>query len=435
MKITPAALFLTLLVAAAPLRAQTYMSLPADPYFERFHLLTPPPPPRQPVLHGGDRLAICGDSITEQRMYSRIMETYITVALPELEVQVRQYGWSGEWASGFLERMTNDVLRFSPTVATTCYGMNDHQYRPYENRIGESYASNMLDVVLAFQSIGTRVVLGSPGCMGMKQAPWSKSKSPVEEDNLNLAMLRNIDIDIAETEHTGFADIFWAMFKAQYDARQKFGDAYALAGHDSVHPGWVGHLIMAYALLKGLGVPGDIGTFTVDLGKNTADATDGHHIISCDHRSVTIQSFRYPFCATGAADSDTSIRSGMALVPFNQELNRLMLVVKHASAKKYKVTWGPTSHEYEASQLARGVNLAADFEVNPFSDAFNAVDEAVAKKQAFETDQIKKQFHGDAGKADMEGTVEKTEAERAPLVAAIKTAFVPVTHTIEITPE
>jgi hypothetical protein len=41
-------------------------------------------------------------------------------------------------------------------------------------------------------------------------------------------------------------------------------------------------------------------------------------------------------------------------------------------------------------------------------------------------------FHGDAGKADMKGTVAKTEAERAPLAAAIPAAFVPVTHTIRI---
>jgi hypothetical protein len=41
-------------------------------------------------------------------------------------------------------------------------------------------------------------------------------------------------------------------------------------------------------------------------------------------------------------------------------------------------------------------------------------------------------FHGDAGKADREGTVAKTEAERTPLAAAFPTAFVPVTHTLRI---
>src|ERR1700761_9326416 len=99
--------FLAALSAGAE-SSPAYLTLPSDPYFSRFHLLQAPPPPRHLLLRAGDRLAICGDSITEQRMYSRIMETYITVALPELDVKVRQYGWSGEWASGFLKRMTND---------------------------------------------------------------------------------------------------------------------------------------------------------------------------------------------------------------------------------------------------------------------------------------------------------------------------------------
>ena len=128
------------------------------------------PKPKGPALQAGARLAICGDSITEQKMYSRIMETYITVALPELGVSTRQFGWGGEQASGFLARMTNDVLRFKPTVATTCYGMNDHRYRPYEESIGLAYASNMTAIVHGFKAVGTSVIIGSPGCMGLAAA-------------------------------------------------------------------------------------------------------------------------------------------------------------------------------------------------------------------------------------------------------------------------
>jgi len=66
------------------------------------------------------------------------------------------------------------------------------------------------------------------------------------------------------------------------------------------------------------------------------------------------------------------------------------------------------------------------------SDAFEKVDAAVAAKQAYETEQIKEVFHGPEGKKDMEAAATKTEAERAPLAAAIQTALVPVTHTIKI---
>ena len=127
--------FLALLTIAAlsgpTLRGQSLETKPADPYFEKFQPVKAPAPAGS-LLKTGDRLAICGDSITEQKMYSRAMETYLTVCVPQLQVTVRQYGWGGETAQGFLGRMTNDCLRFHPTIATTCYGMNDHGFRPYE---------------------------------------------------------------------------------------------------------------------------------------------------------------------------------------------------------------------------------------------------------------------------------------------------------------
>ena len=163
------------------------------------------------LLRAGDRLAICGDSITEQKMYSRIMETYLTVCVPELKITVRQYGWSGETAERFLRRMTTDCLRFSPTVATTCYGMNDYRYRPYDEAIA-SVLREIHRCGRAFKAAGIRVVLGSPGCVG-KVASWVKTAAgTLEEHNLHLCRLRDIDIDIAARENVRFADVFWPMF-------------------------------------------------------------------------------------------------------------------------------------------------------------------------------------------------------------------------------
>jgi lysophospholipase L1-like esterase len=434
MKINSLIAFLSVFLCSPVLADPTIPAPNNDPYFAGLYLLQAPQP-KGPVLRPGDRLAICGDSITEQKMYSRIMETYLTVALPELNISTRQYGWSGEQASGFLHRMTNDVLRFNPTVATTCYGMNDHHYRPYEPGIGQAYATNMTDIVLAFQAAGARVIAGAPGCMGLQNPPWNNIQGTPQERNINLCTLRDIDIQIAQVQRAGFADVFWDMYLAQYKALQRYGTDYTLAGKDSVHPGWAGHLVMAYAFLKALDVPGDIGTFTVDLAANKATVSTGHQLVSCHEGVLTVKSARYPFCATGPEDKSDSIRSGMALVPFNQDLNRLMLVVKSGNAGNYQITWGATARTYSARQLAGGVNLAADFEVNPFSDAFKAVDEAVARKQEFETKQIKNFFHGETGKTDMEKTVAETEKDRAPLVAAIKEAFAPVTHTLTITPQ
>ncbi len=408
---------------AAGVHAQTLESMPADPYFAHFQPVKAPPPAGL-VLKPGDRLAICGDSITEQRMYSQIMETYLTVCVPDLGITVRQFGWSGETAPGFLERMTNDCLRFKPTIATTCYGMNDHGYGAYTPEIGALYRQASTAIVQAFKAHGTRVIQGSPGCVSQK----------AEALNLNLCTLRNIGIEIAAAEKVGFADVFWPMFTAEFAAHQQYATNYWIAGGDGVHPGWAGHLAMAYAFLKALGLHGDLGTFTVDLKANKADVSAGHELLALKDGAVTIQSRRYPFCATGATNADNSVRSGMTLVPFNQALNRLILIVKNGPASGCTITWGPASRTYSAAELAQGVNLANDFEVNPFSEAFRKVEEAVAAKQNYETRQIKDMLHSPEFQQYGADVVALTEKVRTPLARNIKTAFVPVTHTIQITP-
>jgi len=411
--------------------AQPLEKKPEGAYFEKFQ------PARAPVtsqllLKKGDRLAICGDSITEQKMYSRVMETYLTVCAPELAVAVRQYGWGGETAPGFLKRMTNDCLRFKPTIATTCYGMNDHGYRPYEESIGQKYRVNQTAIVEAFKAHGARVVLGSPGCVGLRK-DWDAAS--VESKNLNLCTLRNIDIEIAQKSGVAFADVFWPMLTAGYAAQQKHGADYAIAGKDGVHPGWAGSFVMAYAFLKAFGLDGEIGAVTYDADSGQATVSKGHEVLGVKDGALQIKSSRYPFCATGDVSKDNSIRSAMTLVPFNQELNRFVLVVKNGRAAKYRVAWGEESKTFPASQLATGVNLADEFVANPFSGAFDKVDKAVAAKQEYETRQIKVMFHGPEAVAEMEALEKLTERVRAPLVAAVKKAFVPVTHTLRVAAE
>ncbi len=436
----------------------------ASAYLTDFH------PVKAPIIAGlqlkaGDRVAICGDSITEQRMYSRLMEDYLTMCVPQLKVTVRQFGWSGETVPGFLSRLTNDCLRFKPTIATTCYGMNDFAYRPYEDRIGQSYQNNSTKMIEDFKANNVRVILGSPGPVS-KVPPWVHSATTTTEDlDLSLCQLRNLDIGLADREDVGFADVFWPMFNANIIGQQKYSAAYGIPGNDGVHPHWAGHLVMAFAFLKAMGLEGDIGTFNVDLKHNTMTVSAGHQVVSQQAGEYKIVSSLYPFCASAPAGeaaasypvggqdpvtSDNSIQSGMTLVPFNQQLNRLRLIVNHAAAKQYQVTWGPESKTFTAQQLTQGINLAAEFPANPFSSAFAKVDAAVAAKQAYETKQIQKLFRGGNGTNDdqisgnngmnmaqvaavTERVAARAEKEHEVFADAVLSSFVPVTHVIKIT--
>ena len=395
------------------------------------------PAPGPLLLREGDRLAICGDSITEQKKYSRIIETYLTVCVPQLKVTVRQYGWSGEKTDGFLRRMDQDCLTFHPTIATLAYGMNDSRYRPFDVTNGRWYEDHYTAIVRQFKNHDVRVIVGSPGCAG-KIAGWVKSRAgTLDQHNIHLCALRDIAMGVAEREGVRFADIFWPMFQAQVLAPGQHHATkerpYEVAGKDGIHPGWAGQVLMAWAFLRAMGLDGNIGTITVDLAAGRASASPGHRIESFRDGKLTLVSSRYPFCARGDLDDDQSLRSGMTLVPFAEDLNRFILKVTGAQPGSYRVQWGNTARIYSTEELSRGIQLPIDFPENPFCVAFDKVDAAVAAKQAFETTQVKKVFHGPRGRADFEKAVAETEAQRKPLAKAVADALVPVTHTIEIT--
>ncbi|MCL4203219.1 MAG: SGNH/GDSL hydrolase family protein [Pirellulaceae bacterium] len=437
--------FSSMLRAQAPATVSTPATLgpyeyETKPDHEAFRAFNPrkAPAPGPMLLQEGDRLAICGDSITEQKMYSRIIETYLTACVPQLKVTVRQYGWSGEKTEGFLRRMDRDCLTFRPTVATLAYGMNDSRYRPFDVTNGRWYADHYSAIVRRFKEHGVHVVVGSPGCAG-KIAAWVNSRAgTLDEHNNHLCALRDIAIGVAEQEDVRFADIFWPMYQAQVFAPGQHGATperpYEVAGRDGIHPGWAGHVVMAWAFLRAMGLDGDLGTITIDFDSGQATSSDGHAVESFRDGRLTLVSSRYPFCARGDLDSDQSLRSGMTLVPFAEDLNRFVLRAKGKLSGSYRVQWGAESREYSAEELARGVQLAVDFPDNPFCEAFDRVDEAVAAKQAFETTQVKKEFRSREAQADFAKVVAETEAQRAPLAEAVSQALVPVTHTIQITP-
>ncbi len=85
-------------------------------------------------LHGGDKVVFYGDSITEQRMYSTILETFVATRYPDLNVTFVNSGWGGDTVHGggggtIDTRLNRDVFPYQPTVVTIMLGMNDGGYR------------------------------------------------------------------------------------------------------------------------------------------------------------------------------------------------------------------------------------------------------------------------------------------------------------------
>lgn len=393
------------------------------------------------LLKKGDRVAIVGDSITEQKQYSKYMELYLLACVPQLQLTMFQFGWGGERAPGFAGRMENDFVPWKPTVVTTCFGMNDGSYRPYEASIGKVYEDGSRRIQTRCKELDARMVVGGPGAVD------SDTWRPAEPDadryyNDNLGKLSEIAAKLAAENGFVYAGLHPLMMKVMTDAKSALGHGYPVCGGDGVHPGPNGHLVMAYAFLKAMGLDGDIGTFTVDMA-GSATATEGHRVVSADKGTVTIESARYPFCFSGDEKSPNGTRSILPFLPFNRDLNRLTLKVKNLSAASAEVKWGDVAKTFSKAELEAGVNLAEAFPENPFSQPFSQLDRVVSDKQNRETRTIKgmitnfrgleADFKDDAEFLKMVGQMRAKLMERSERdAAAARAAVKPVTHTLRI---
>jgi len=391
-------------------------------------------------LQQGDFLAICGDSITEQRLYSVYIEDYLLMCRPVSNLRTLQAGWSGEQAPGFLNRMEYDVLTLGPNVATTCYGMNDGGYSPMTAEKGQRYRESQRAIVKKFKESGVRfIIVGSPGCVDSDT--FRNNPAEAAMYNKTLAELRDIARDIAKEQGVVFADVYEPMMNIMAKTKAKYGKAYHLAGVHGVHPDFNGHLVMAYAFLKAMGCNGDIGTITVDMNSGHARATAGHKILSAMNGVIELESSRYPFCFFGDPAKPKSTRGVIEFLPFNDELNRFILVAKNIDPNaEYKVTWGDTGRQYRGAQLAKGINLAADFLDNPFSEPFRRSEEVIAKQQAFETRLTKSLLHripeyltyAPDAKQALDEVAAKLCQKDKEMAASSAASVVPVRHTIKI---
>jgi hypothetical protein len=247
-----------------------------------------------------------------------------------------------------------------------------------------------------------------------------------------------------------FADVYGPMLEVMGKLKAAAGPKAVFAGNDGIHPWDDGHLVMAYAFLKAMSLDGDLGTITVDMKGEAAGAAGGHRIRSAAPGKVEVESARYPFCfaKTNGSDGGTSwsARAVLPFFSFNQDLNRLTLRVKGLGSEDATVNWGGHARRFTRAQLEAGINLAAEFLDNPFSEPFAKVDQAVRTKEAFETFMIKqivtqfrqmpRELARDAGaRRALDEARAALDAEDARLHEAARRAVVPVVHTITVSAE
>jgi hypothetical protein len=341
------------------------------------------------------RLALCGDSITEQMLYTTYIEAYLLACAGRTDVSVFQFGWGGENADQFSNRIRRgDLDAFRPTAVTFLYGANDAGGMAWQDWMTPAWNGRVGAILDSLArrypaTVGATVICG-PTCFDLNREGSNGAAVAVSNDDLER--FREMNLAMAQARGVGFADVHARMARSA-TAAHAADPGYHFGGSDGVHAGPNGQLMIAHEILRALHCDGAIATITVDMNGG-AVASAGEQVVSAHDGVVELDSTRWPFCTSFNASAASTppgetLASVLPYLPFDQDLNRFVLVVRHLGAAHANVTWGGEVHRFRRAELERGVNLAAAFAHTPCDDAFAHLMELIAVQQAQEEKMIK----------------------------------------------
>jgi lysophospholipase L1-like esterase len=330
-------------------------------------------------IHDGDRVVFLGDSITEQRLYTTYIEAYALTRHPQWQLAFRNVGWGGDTAwlrqrshpdesklfaadeatqQGMVDDavgrgLGRDVLPLKPTAVTIDFGMNDHSYQAFRVDIFGAYVRSQAELAKVLKSNGVRVALLTP-------QPIEDKRPDPDQDVRNQSLRKFSDglKDVAAKASVTFGDQFdpyMAIMLRERAANPKV----VIGGGDAVHPGPIGHMIMAWAILKELGASALVSRAEIDGAAKTVVAVGACRIENLKFADEGISFDRLDDALP--MPIDPAAEPVLKLAPILAELNRYDLMITGLAAGAYQLTIdGESVGKATAEQLGKGWNLAAE---------------------------------------------------------------------------
>jgi len=323
--------------------------------------------PTATAFKDGDRVALIGDSITHGGAWHAYLYDYYLTRAPKSRIVFYNCGISGDSAAGALSRFDWDVAPKKPNRATIMLGMNDvgRTYYGVENPGADllarrtnqylSWRENMAKLTARLVDLKVEVTLITP-------SPYDQTAT-LKEKNLYgvndiLAICGETAKAMARAQRFGLVD-FNGPFTALNLEVQKTNAEATLVGRDRVHPGDLGHFILAYLFLKSQGRTATVAAVEIDAKGKKASLQENCTVTDLAFPSGGV-SYTYlaaslPFPVTGAyASADTLVR-------WTEDLNRETVKVTGLEDGEYALIMDDAAlGTFTAAQLSRGLNLATN---------------------------------------------------------------------------
>jgi lysophospholipase L1-like esterase len=391
------------------------------------------------AIKDGDRIVFYGDSITDQRLYTTFVETYIVTRFPAMSVNFVHSGWGGDRVTGggggrIDHRLERDVFPYKPTVVTVMLGMNDASYGPFDQKIFDVYARGFEHLVGSLKSHlpGVRITLIQP-------SPFDDiTRKPRFEGGYNQVLIRYGQFvkELAEKEGAGVADLNTSVVAALIKAKEI--DSAGAQGliKDRIHPGPAGQLLMAEALLKAWNAPAVVSSVELDAasGRVTSQTNCKVDDLKVDGPIAWTQlDLALPMPID---KNDKAIALAIKASDVESALNQQTLKMSSASASRYSLKIdGAKVTELTKEQLTSGVNLAElDTPMFRQAEAVHAL--TLAHNQLhflrWRTVQVPNERHG---YANMAKAIEGLDSLEGDMIAEQRQKAKPVSHRFELVPQ
>jgi lysophospholipase L1-like esterase len=328
----------------------------------------------------GDVVVMMGDSITEQRLYSNYVEAWTVTRFPAWKITFRNVGIGGDRSPGGNGRFKRDVLAFQPTALTVDFGMNDGNYKGFEEKAFDTYMKGLQGIADQAAAAKIRVAWITP-------QPLERKEPGPHLTGYNET-LEKYSEGVEQTARKN-GGLFVDQFHPYLAVINKVREADAnlrVTGGDPVHPGPPGQALMAAAILKAMNFPREVSDVAIDAAGKGEPKTKNCKVSALEVKDGV----RFKRLDQALPFFPEDAKGILKWTPLLEEMNHYGLQVQGLKPGKYEVRLGGKKvAEHTAEELAKGVNLAeAALTEGPVADQVKAVWKAVKAKTDYFHDQI-----------------------------------------------
>jgi lysophospholipase L1-like esterase len=333
---------------------------------------TAPPGSAQP-FQSGDTVCWVGDSITHGGTYHAIVELFYATRFPDRSIRYYNAGISGDRASGIMSdeayRLNVDILDHKPTVAPIMLGMNDVGRGDYgadksgpevdqkRQRSLELYDENMRKLMDSLTKAGARLILIQPSIFDQTTTLAGAGFNAIGSNDAIGKCSLKIE-QWAKEYHAGTVNFYGVMNEIN-EREQKKDPNYTLIGKDRIHPGPVGHFVMAYTFLKAQNMPREVAVIGINAKKETPGTIVNGEVRHIKKSSTGVEFDAFEKSLPLVVPDEA--KPALDLVPFMNELNRETFTVAGLAKGEYTLKIDNEDvGDFTAAQLSSGIDLAGN---------------------------------------------------------------------------